>query len=135
MSSVIIKTTNNRFIDLDLSMGKHPVSDDILKKTNVNAIIASIKNLVMTGMYERPFHPELSSQVYDLLFEPLTPTIADILQRTIVYCINNFEPRVEVLLVEVSPDEDNSAISVLLVFRIVGTLETIKTTFFLERTL
>ena len=135
MSMVEFKIVKKKFVDLDFSMAKHPVTKDVSKKVNEAAIIASIKNLVMTRLYGRPFHPELSSQVSDLLFEPLTQTTAATLKRVIKYVIDNFEPRVEILLIDVTDDPDNSAISVTLVFRIVGVSENIKTQFFLKRTL
>ncbi len=135
MSMVEFKIVKKKFVDLDFSMAKHPVTKDVSKKVNEAAIIASIKNLVMTRLYGRPFHPELSSQVSDLLFEPLTQNTAATLKRVIKYVIDNFEPRVEILLIDVTDDPDNSAISVTLVFRIVGVSENIKTQFFLKRTL
>jgi phage baseplate assembly protein W len=135
MSLVEVKVTKKRFVDVDMSFNRHPVSSDIGKKVNESAIIASIKNLVLTRIYGRPFHPELSSQVYDLLFEPLTPGTGDILKRTIKYVIENFEPRAEVLLIEVSDTPDESAIQVVLVIRMVGTVENIKTQFLLKRSL
>lgn len=135
MSFVTIKQTNNKFIDLDLSFVIHPVNGDIGKKVNESAVIASIKNLVMTRLYDRPFHPEISSQVYDLLFEPLNPGTAAALKRAILYVINNFEPRAEVQLIDVQESPDTNAIEVTLFFSIIGSVNTIKTTFFLERLL
>ena len=135
MSMVEFKIVKKKFVDLDVSMAKHPITKDVSKKVNEAAIIASIKNLVMTRLYGRPFHPELSSQVSDLLFEPLTQNTAATLKRVIKYVIDNFEPRVEILLIDVTDDPDNSAIFVTLVFRIVGVSENIKTQFFLKRTL
>lgn len=135
MSMIEIKRTNNRFVDIDLSFSKHPVSKDIAKKTNENAIVASIKNLIQTRLYGRPFHPELSSQVNELLFENLTPNVVATLQRAIKYCIDNFEPRAQVVLINIDPQEDNNALNITVIFRIVGTVETVKTQFTLQRSL
>ena len=135
MSFVAIKQVNNKFIDLDLSFAKHPITRDVAEKINENAVIASIRNLCSTRKYERPFHPELSAQVFDLLFEPLTPTVEATLSRTIQYVINNYEPRAEVLFVEVKDSPDDNSVLVTLLFNIVGTVNTIKTSFYLERTL
>jgi phage baseplate assembly protein W len=132
---VEIKTKKNRFVDIDLSFSKHPVSKDISKKTNELAIAASLKNLIQTRMYGRPFHPELSSQVQDLLFEPLTPGVIATLQRAIKYCIDNFEPRVEVLLIDVKDNTDQSALIITIIYRIIGTVENVKTQFILKRSL
>lgn len=135
MSMIEIKRINNRFVDIDLSFAKHPVSKDISKKTNENAIGASLKNLIQTRLYGRPFHPELSSQVNDLLFEPLTPSTIATLQRVIKYCIDNFEPRVQTLLINIQEEEDKSALIITIIYRIIGTTENVKTQFTLQRSL
>jgi len=135
MSFITIKQTNNKFVDVDLSFMMHPSSNDIAEKLNENAVIASIKNLCATRQYERPFHPELSSQVYDLLFEPLTHVVAATIKRTLTYVINNFEPRVNILMLDVQDSADSNSLQVILHFNIVGTVNTIKTAFLLERTL
>jgi phage baseplate assembly protein W len=135
MSMVELKVTKKRFVDLDLNFDKHPVSSDVSKKVNASAIINAVKSLCLTRKYERPFHPEISSQVSDLLFEPLNPNTTETLKRTILYVIQNFEPRVEVLLIDVEDMPDMSSIKVLIVFRMIGAIDTIKTQFFLQRSL
>jgi phage baseplate assembly protein W len=135
MSMVELKVTKKKFVDLDFSFARHPITNDVSKKVNESAIVAAVKNLVLTRRYDRPFHPELSSQVHDMLFEPLTSTTAETLKRTIYYVINNFEPRVEVLLIDVQDVSDFSEIQVTIVFKIIGSVDTIKTQFFLQRSL
>lgn len=135
MSLVPIKIQKKKFVDIDLSFSKHPITSDVVKKTNEAAIIASIKNLVLTKIYGRPFHPELSSQVHSLLFEPLTNVTADTLKTVIKYVIDNFEPRVEVLLINVAEYPENNHIEVTIIFNIIGFEETIQTNFFLQRSL
>lgn len=135
MSMVEIKIERKKFVDLDISFKKHPSTNDVVKKTNDAAVIASIKNLVLTKLYGRPFHPELSSQVHSLLFEPLNAGTAAVLKRAIKYVVDNFEPRAELLLVHVKDTPDNSAVDVNIVFKIVGFNETISTQFFLQRSL
>ncbi len=135
MAFLEIKVPKKKFVDIDLSLNKHPVTNDVSKKTNENAIISSIKNLVLTKIYGRPFHPELSSQVHSILFEPLTSSSLETLKKTIYYVITNFEPRVEVLLIDANPSYDESTINITLVFRIIGIEDTITTQFFLKRSL
>lgn len=132
---VELKITKKKFVDLDFAFARHPVSGDVSKKVNEAAIINSIKNLVMTRRYDRPFHPELSSQVHGMLFEQMTSNTADTLKRTIYYVIQNFEPRVEVLLIDVEDSPDYSEIKVTIVFKLIGAVDTIKTQFYLQRTL
>lgn len=135
MSMVELKVQKKKFVDLDFGFSRHPVSGDVSKRINESAIVAAVKNLVMTRRYDRPFHPELSSQVHDMLFEQLTEDTAATLKRTIYYVIQNFEPRVDVLLIDVEDSPDYSEIKVTIVFKLIGAVDTVKTQFYLERTL
>jgi len=70
-------TTSNtvrRFTDLNLIFAPHPYSKDILTRKNIDAVKTSIQNLILTKNYERPFHPEIGSQVNALMFENLMPS-------------------------------------------------------------
>jgi phage baseplate assembly protein W len=90
-------TTKNRvFSDLDMMFKAHPISGDIVKKYDENAVKQSIKNLVLTRPYESPFHPEISCQANNLLFELASPITAEIIKTTIIQVISKFEPRVSI---------------------------------------
>ena len=95
------------FSDLDFNFTPHPVTGDVVRRFDENAIKTSLKNLIMTANYERPFHSEIGSPIKRLLFEPVTPMLEVMLRRAIMDTIDNFEPRVEVLdvIVVVSEDE------------------------------
>ena len=82
------------FSDLDLNFTKHPVTGDITRRYDENAIKQSVKNLLLTRNFERPFHSEIGSPVRALLFELPGPMFSMMLQRAIIDVINNFEPRV-----------------------------------------
>ena len=78
--------------DINLSFARHPVTGDIAFLTNVEAVKRSVRNLINTNFYERPFHPEIGSDVRSILFEPVSPPVANILQRnwsllTCILCI------------------------------------------------
>jgi phage baseplate assembly protein W len=135
MALIEIKVPKRKFVDVDLAFTKHPITGDISKKVNENAIITSMKNLILTKLYGRPFHPELSSQVQGILFEPLTSSTAETLKKTIYYVISNFEPRAEILLIDVSQLPDDYTVEVTIAFRMIGTEDTITTQFFLKRSL
>ena len=70
-----------QYSDLDLFFAPKGVSKDISKVTDIQAVKRSIRNLVLTNHYEKPFHPEIGSGVRDMLFEPMTPITANILTR------------------------------------------------------
>lgn len=122
------------FIDLDLNFGAHPVTGDVTKKFDVEAIKASVKNLVLTNHYERPFHPEIGSSVRGLLFEPTSPVTARMLEKAISEVIINFEPRVQLLGVQVQFSPDNNSVYVAVQFSIVNTSTPQVVNFTLERT-
>jgi hypothetical protein len=126
------------FKDLDLSFIPHPVKKDINKHVGVKAVINSIKNLVLTNHYEKPFQPEIGSNVRKLLFENLDPITAIAMQREIYQVIKNYEPRAisdnkDDIQVIVKPDYDRNAFSVEIYFRVINQTQPIIVTFFLER--
>ena len=128
-------TRNTRsFSDIDLSFIPHPVSGDIVKKYDEKAIIQSIKNLILTQNYERPFHSEIGSQIKGLLFELTTSLTASIVKRQIIDLIVNFEPRAEVLDVTVMLASDNNGLYVTIVFAVINTTSPVTIDLFLERT-
>lgn len=128
-------TRNTRtFSDLDLNFIANPATGDIVKKYDENAIKQSVKNLVMTNHYERPFHPEIGSQVSALLFEPYTPMLASMIQRAIIQTIENFEPRVKLIAVDVNMNPDNNTVYVSITFRIINTQVPLTIDFTLQRT-
>jgi phage baseplate assembly protein W len=121
------------YLDLDLNFTRHPMTNDVSKKADVSAIFTSLKNLVKTANFERPFHPEIGCQVHSLLFEQMTSSVIASIQRTIKYSIENFEPRVELISVVVTPSDHRILID--LTFRILA-LNVVQTAKFeLERTL
>ena len=122
------------FKDINLNFTKHPITGDISKLTNVEAVKRSVRNLVNTNFYERPFHPEIGSDVRAILFEPVTPVTADVLKRYVEDVIGNFEPRAEVISVNVNANPDSNSYGVEIRFYIVNAssgLETVN--LFLER--
>lgn len=121
------------FSDLDLNFTKHPITKDVSRKTGYNAIIASIKNLVYTNFYERPFNPKLGSNIRAMLFEPLDPITGTVLQKELKILIQNYEPRVSVRDVQVVADYDRNAYQVTLTFFTINSTEPLRTVLFLNR--
>ena len=75
--------------DLDLDFGRNAVTNDVNKLTDVEAVKRSVRNLILTNHYERPFHPELGCGIRGLLFEPLSPLVAIQLERKVEEVIEN----------------------------------------------
>jgi len=121
------------FSDLDLNFTAHPVTKDIALRYDENAIKTSLKNLILTSNFERPFHSEIGSPIKRLLFEPITPMLGVVVKRAIVDTVNNFEPRVQLLDVNVKVS-DNNSIRVNIEFKIVNTERPLTLDLVLERT-
>ena len=94
--------------DLSLFFTPNPVSGDVTMVTDVQDIKRSVRNLVMTNRFEKPFHPEIASHVRDLLFERFTPITFNLLRNRIETVLANYEPRVSVTDVEI--DDTGEAI-------------------------
>ena len=123
-----------QYTDLDLFFGRKSVSKDINKVTDVQAVKRSIRNLVLTNHYEKPFHPEIGSGVRDILFELMTPLTAHILTRKIEDVIENFEPRARLISVRAIPNLDRNEYECTISFYVVNTpTELVDLTVFLER--
>ena len=132
MAQVNIDSTNT-FKDLDLNFTIHPVKKDINTYKNEYAVINSIKNLVLTNHYERPFQPEIGSNIRRLLFEQVDSVTASQLEREIAEVIGNFEPRAQVSKVEAIPSPDENKYQIYLEFFIINSTSPITINFFLER--
>ena len=122
------------YVDLDLFFGKKSSDKDISVVTDIQAVKRSIRNLVLLNIYEKPFHPEISSGVRDMLFELMTPVTAALLARHIEDVIENYEPRARLTGVRAIPDYDRNSYSVTIEFYVVNTpTELVDLTIFLER--
>jgi len=122
------------FSDLDLNFGMHPVTRDVVLKYDDQAIKASVRNLVLTQNYERPFHSEIGSQIRGLLFENATPMLNIMLKRAITDTIVNFEPRVKLNDVVVTVSPDNNEVYVSIYFTIINTTRPLQVDLILTRT-
>ena len=123
-----------QYKDLDLFFDKKNVSKDITKITDIAAVKRSIRNLVLTNHYEKPFHPEIGSGVRDMLFEPMSALTAHVLTRKIEDVIENFEPRAKIIGVSAQPNLDRNEYRVTINFFVLNApTELVDLTLFLER--
>lgn len=109
------------FTDLDLNFLAHPVTKDVTTKTDEQAIKASVRNLILTSHYEKPFHPEIGSPIKSLMFEPATPILPVLIEKAIHQTIDNYEPRVNLTKVTANLSPDTNSIYVTIEFVIVNT--------------
>ena len=132
MATVTISTPQT-FVDLDLNFNIHPIRKDINVFINEYAITNSIKNLVLTNHYERPFNPVIGSNVRRMLFENVDTIIAGQLEKEIKDTIENFEPRASVIRVTAIPSSDENGYNITLEYMVVNLPNTLTISFFLER--
>ena len=122
------------FSDIDLNFTAHPVTKDITRRYDENAVKQSLKSLILTSNYERPFHSEIGSQVRSLLFEPASPILAVSMKKSIFDLVNNFEPRVDLIDVLVDFNPDANYVYITIEFKIVNTERPLTLDLVLERT-
>lgn len=129
------------FVDLDFGFAQNPLTGDVSVKTDANAINQSLKNLILTMYYERPFQSNLGSLVNQLLFEPITPILPSTLQRAIEQVIRNFEPRVSLKEINIQINSggegrsvEENGVFIEIYYTILQTQEIQTVNLFLERT-
>lgn len=122
------------FSDIDLNFRANPVTGDIFANYDEKAIKASVKNLILTNHYERPFHSEIGSPVRNLLFENYSPMLILNIKKSIEQLIGMYEPRVQLLDVSVEPSVDESTVTLGILFKIKNTTSQLSLVVTLERT-
>ena len=121
------------YSDLDLDFKINPITGDINKKKGTDAVKRSIRNLIFTNFYERPFNSELGSGVPRLLFDNVDVMTASMIKDAIIILINTYEPRVQLIDVKVFADMDNHGFNVQLEYVILNTETPATFNLFLEK--
>ena len=110
------KKSSRVYKDLNLNFSANPVTGDVTTVTDVVAVKRSVRNLLLTNHYDRPFHPEIGSNIPYLLFENFGPITGNQLSRAIEEMIGNFEPRARVENVECIPIPDTNTYDIRIYF-------------------
>ena len=119
--------------DLNLDFQQNSATKDIQKITAVESVKRSVRNLIKLNYYEKPFHPEIGSNLRGLLFENMTAQISHYMSKQIELLIKNYEPRCRMVEVVNRPDMDRNGYSVSVSFYVVNTPDPIQVETFLER--
>ena len=119
--------------DLNLDFQQNSATKDIQKITDVESVKRSVRNLINLNYYEKPFHPEIGSNLRELLFENITAQISHYMSKQIELLIKNYEPRCRMVEVVNRPDMDRNGYSVSVSFYVVNTPDPIQVETFLER--
>lgn len=108
------------FKDFSVNFDKNPFTDDLSVVNDDNSIKQAVKNLILTAPGEKPFQPLVGSAVSQLLFEPLDAFTADTIMEEITLTINQYEPRVKLTNVDVTPIFEGNKLNVTIEYQIVG---------------
>jgi len=119
--------------DFPLDFTIHPIRKDLVLLSNEDSVVRAVKNLLQLNHYEVPFHPEIGSNIRKLLFENVSDFTAQDLSRFIEETITNFEPRVTIQSLVVSPNEDQNSYAVKLRVIINASSKPLTVDFILER--
>ena len=132
MATTNIDSVRN-FRDLDLNFAIHPITKDVNIYKAEYAVINSVKNLILTNHFEKPFQPEVGSNIRRLLFENVDSIMAAQIEREIEETINNFEPRVQISSVVAVHAPEENGYKIRLEFFVINNPDPITINFFLER--
>ena len=116
----MVQRISRAFKDISLSFDKHPVTNDVLVLKNEDAIKRSVRNIVNTVPSERLFNPIFGSDVKVSLFDFVDFGTASILEKQIQVAIENYEPRINNLFVDVNPKPDQNEFEITVSFNIIG---------------
>ena len=121
------------FKDLNLGFEQNTATKDIQKITDVESVKRSVRNLLSTNHYEKPFHPEIGSNLRAMLFELMSPQMNHLISKQIENLINNYEPRCNLTEVFTQPMFDRNGYSVTISFRVNNHQDPVTVESFLER--
>lgn len=115
---LLAKTMTDIYSDVDSKMVIHPVSKDTSRLIDEEAIKISMKNLLLTNKGERLFKPTLGSNIRKMLFENITPDVMVILREYVISTLETYEPRINILGVDVTSALDSNAVNIIITFNI-----------------
>ena len=128
-----VVSSSRLYSDLDLSLALHPIFHDIMPLTDTDAVINAVKTLIFTNFHERPFRPNLGSNLSNILFEPADIITIILLRQSILEVLQQNEPRIDSINVEIVDDSNNNRYHVNLSFRVISPNREVDITLFLSR--
>ena len=127
------KRSNRIYSDLNLSFTKNPATKDVARLFDVQAIKRSVKKIILTNKYERPFNPDFGCNLRGFLFENITEPLLVVIKDRVSMAIEKFEPRVSVEDVFVKEEDGSNGISIMVSFKINGVEQPVTVSTFLQR--
>jgi len=133
MEDKLNKTQQAIYSDFLIDLDTHPISGDLAVLKNEDSVKRAIKNIIFTNLKERFFNPLFGSNINSYLFENFSSTLEIDLKDNIILAIKNFEPRVRIIDIKVSPLIDSNSLSVTIIFNCLNNLNNTLLQFVLER--
>lgn len=121
------------YADFNLNFKPHPLTGDIQMKYDEDAVKQSVYNLIMLNRYEKPFRPEISGEVRELLFEPMNQSTSIAIRSKIEFILKQFEPRIRLEDVLVEPYFEKQQYDITIKYKIINTLSSVEQKIFLQR--
>lgn len=121
------------YSDVSTNMRLAPTNRDVARLTETEAVKRAVRNLILTDKYERLLNPSIGGNIKDILFEPMIPQTAVVLQDKIEETLKNYEPRIDLRGIIVEPDYDRHAYYVQITFSLVNRTEISSIELFLNR--
>lgn len=122
------------FSDINFNFTSHPATADVVKNEDEEAVKGAIRNLISTKNFDRPFHPEIGCGIHNLLFDNFTPLTLQLARRAVEDILRAYEPRAEILDINIGATEDQNELSVTVTFRMLNNENPVKVTTILDRT-
>ena len=121
------------FADLNFNFTTHPSTADVVKVEDEEAVKNSIRNLIQTKNFDRPFHPEIGCGIHNLLFDNFTPLTIQLARKAVEDVLRAYEPRAEILDIQVTSPADSNELQITVTFRLINADNPIKVTTILDR--
>ena len=131
--SNLSKRSGQVYRDLNLDFQQNSATKDIQKMVDIESVKRSVRNLINLNHYEKPFHPEIGSNLRAMLFENITPQMSHAIQKEISLLLENFEPRAKLVQVSTMPEFDKNAYSATISFYVQNSPDRVVVESFLER--
>ena len=123
------KTNTEEFYsDFQTNLTIHPIKKDLTRLLNEDSVKRSIKNILLTDYYERPFRPRFGANIRKYLFENITPITLRAIQSDVTLAINTYEPRAKIIEVKVSAPSDNNEVDISVTFSTINRLQPVTVT-------
>ena len=132
-TATLVTTRDKQYKDLDMSFAKQPGTNDVYKKLDASAVKQSMKTLISTNRFEKPFDPSFGADIRSLLFELADDFTSYSIKQNIRNTVYRYEPRAEIMDITATVRPDYNSVSVSITFRIVNSQETVTLTTVVNR--